>query len=122
MLGDAILQALPTMQAEAESRMIEPCTVTRVTGTTLTGDRDVEVISNVWAGLCELQTSAVVAQSPEAAGATVDQQRLVLKVPVSAGPFHVGDLATVAGRKLRITQLHRKTFQTAQRLGVEEVV
>lgn len=122
MLGDAILQALPTMQAEAESRMIEPCTVTRVTGTTLAGGRDVEVISDVWAGLCELQTSAVAAMAPEAAGATVDLQRLILKVPVSAGPFRVGDVATVGDRTFRITQLHRKTFQTAQRLGVEEGV
>jgi len=123
-LGDDLAAALPGLQAEAESMMRTPCTVHRAS-TVTTGPRgeDVEVPGDlVYEGGCELKSEQVQVLTEESASSTVTVQRLTVKLPVSSGPYRVGDVVEVGARRLRITGLHRQTFQTAQRLPVEELV
>lgn len=122
MLGDAISAALPMMQAEAESAMITPYIARRVTGTHEVDGRDVPLWGVVASGVCKLQSVETVTRDLEVAGASVTVQRLQIHVPVTAGPFRVNDRFEVMGRTFRVTALHGKTFQTAQRLPVEEVL
>lgn len=123
-LGDDLAAALPGLQAEAESKMRTPCTVHR--GSTVTagpGGEDVEVAGAVvYRGGCELKSEQVQVLTQESASSTATVQRLTVKVPVSSGPYRVGDVVSVGARRLRITGLHEQTFQTAQRLPVEELV
>lgn len=122
MLGDAIAAALPTMQAEAESAMVTPYVARRVTGTHEVDGRDVPLWGVVASGRCQLQSAETVTRDPDVAGATVTVQRYQVKVPVSAGPFWIGDRFELLGRTFRVTALHGKTYQTAQRLPVDEVL
>lgn len=101
--------------------MTEPCTVRRVTGTHEVAGRDVPLLTDVWSGLCKVQSNTLVNQAPEVGGATVTVIRYELHLPVTAGPFEVGDVAEVPGRTFRVAGLHDKTWQTAQRLPVDEV-
>lgn len=110
------------LRAQAESMMTDMCVVSRVTGATADVEvREVPVRSTVYDGRCRLQETQLLDPSQVVAGATVVTQLYQLQVPVSAGPFRIGDLAKVGGRQFRVTGLHTKTHQTAQRLPVEEV-
>lgn len=122
MLGDDIAAALPQLREHAESMMRDQCVVTRVTGATADpDDREVPVRTPIYTGRCRVQANQRVDASPEVGGATVTVQRYEIQVPISAGPIRIGDLIAVADRKFRVTGLHLKTHQTAQRLPVEEV-
>jgi hypothetical protein len=72
-------------------------------------------------GKCKVQANQLTDMSPEVGGATLTVQRYRVDIPVSAGPIEVGDLIETRGRQFRVTGLHDKTWQTAQRLPVEEV-
>lgn len=122
LVGDAIAAALPELRAQAESLMRDTCSVSRVTGAAIVDEREVPATAAVYAGRCKVQELANVETSPDVAGATVTVLRYRLDLPVSAGPFKVGDIATVGARTFRITSMHVKTWQTAQRLPVDEVL
>ena len=110
-----------TGQATAESLMVDHVDVSRVQRV-----RDpetyVEAVEEVpvWSGPCKVQTYEPDAIERVSAGRPVSSQEDRLHVPVSAGPFEIGDIARVDGleRPYRIDGLIGKTFQTAQRLKV----
>lgn len=121
-IGDTIASALPEMQAQAVSLMRDTCIISRVTGTTLDGDgREVPARATIYSGRCKVQANQLVDTSPEAGGASVTVQRYRVDIPVGTGPVKVGDLIVTRGRQFRVTGLHDKSWQTAQRLPVEEV-
>ena len=110
--------------------MRTPCTVRRAS-TVTAGWRgeDVDVPGDLVYGPgvpgyvgCGLKSEQVQVLTEESASSTVTVQRLTVKLPVASGPYRVGDVVEVGARRLRITGLHRQTFQTAQRLPVEELV
>lgn len=85
--------------------------------------------ATVYEGRCKVATYEPYEATPDVGGKTVVQQRYSIHVPVSAGPFEVGDLVTITGsanlpattgRTFRIAGLHEKTWQTAQRLLTDE--
>lgn len=108
-------------QAAAQALMVDHVDVVRVRRV-----RDpetyVESVSEVpvWSGPCKVQTYEPDAIDRVSAGRPVSSQEDRLHVPVTAGPFQIGDIARVAGleRPYRIDGLIGKTFQTAQRLKV----
>ena len=128
-IGDTIAGVLPELQAQAENLMRDVCTISRVTGTTEDGDgREIPDRTVIYGpavephkGKCKVQANQLTDMSPEVGGATVTVQRYRVDIPVSAGPIEVGDLIETRGRQFRVTGLHDKTWQTAQRLPVEEV-
>jgi len=129
-LGDDLAGMLPELRAHAESMMRDTCTISRVTGTTLDVDGgeipDRTVIYGPQVephkGRCKVQANQLTDMSPEAGGATVTVLRYRVDIPVAAGPIQIGDLIVTSGRHFRVTGLHDKTWQTAQRLPVEEVI
>lgn len=104
--------------------MADTCRIDRVVGETT--DADGRVIPThadppPYVGRCKIQTYEPYEQAPEVGASTPVIQRYSLHVPIGAGPFEVGDVATVGGRVFRVGGLHGKTFQTAQRLLVDEI-
>ena len=58
----------------------------------------------------------------EAGSATVTTVRWGIHVPVTSGPYQTGDVVRALSRVFRVDAIHAKTWQTAQRLPVTEVM
>jgi hypothetical protein len=123
-IADDIRAALPIMQQQAESLMTSPCLITRP-GTPVL-DEDTGNITpttvTVFSGYCKVQTRDTLTQQSESGSSAVAIQRYEVHVPLSSGPYLEHDLVEVSGRRFRVVGLNLKTWQTAQRLPVEEVI
>jgi hypothetical protein len=134
--GATVTGALPELQTMAESLMTDTVTVRRATGAT-TQDPDtgstVPVYTDLFTSKCKVQARSLQALTAEAGGRTATTVRLELHLPVSADAVQTGDVAEVTavgalsdmqllGRKFRITAPVAKSFATARRYEVEEVV
>lgn len=126
-----ISRALKAARAAAERRMTSTLTVERKTGETTDANGKVtDVWMTVYSGRGYLQSFEAYESTPVAVEHTYTVQRYKVHLPIGAGPFEVGDRATVdaepndpqlVGRKFRITTPFNKSHATAQRLPVEEV-
>jgi hypothetical protein len=85
----------------------------------------------VYAGPCKVQQTISQASNPEAGGHAFTVQDSRVDFPVSAGPLLVDDVVTVTssvldpqlvGRVFRVIELFHKSFATAQRTRVSEMV
>jgi hypothetical protein len=132
-LGDDLAQVLPELRAEAESLMVDACTVGRP-GDPVTDPNTGVVtapLTPLYAGKAKVQTWQAQESNPEAGGATFTVQRYAVHVPVGSFSPEVGDVVTITaaaldanlvGRKYRVVALLHKSMATAYRLGVEEMV
>jgi len=122
----------------AEALMIDTCEVRRPGGQTT--DPDTGEVSTsgpvVYGpespekGKCKVQQTIAQSSKPEAGGLVFTVQDARIDFPVSAGPFHVNDVATLktseldpqlVGRMFRIVEVFHKSMATAQRTRVEEI-
>lgn len=139
MLGDDIALALPELQAQAESMMQTRCRVLRiisidtdpVTGLDTPVYGDPPVYEGDGNPGCKIQDRDLQVTPEQIPGGSVPVFRLEAQFPVAAGPFQVGDVVQTFAADdtayatpvhvFRVSGLHRKTWQTAQRLPVEEL-
>lgn len=119
----------------AEARMVDACTITRPGGEDTfnpnTGAYTTPAGSTVYTGACEVQVSdGLNAQTTEAGGQVVTDQRVTVKVPVSVEGVTVDDVVTITAsahdpnlvdKTYRVLGGFAKTFATSRRLQVEEV-
>lgn len=107
----------------AESLMVELCTVVRPGPNVV--DPATGVVSpsstQVYSGRCKVNTYEPYEEQRDVSGQTVVSQRYSVHVPLSAGPFAVGDVVAVGSRRFRVGGTHQKSFQTAQRLLCDEL-
>lgn len=110
--------------------MVDTCTVTRLPADEwvvdpVTGREVPAEPVEVYAGRCKVQSWEPHETAPDVGGATAVLQRFHVHVPVTAGPFEVGDVITITaagnqphlvGNEYRVAGRHEKTWQTAQRL------
>lgn len=127
------VSALKAGRLAAQSMFIDRYTVTRP-GELVTDPETGDVTNaaiEVYSGKGKIQVSAASAENPAAGGHQFTVQSMTLHLPVHAGPFQISDTVTVTaspldpervGHQFRITALHEKTFATAQRLKVDQVV
>jgi hypothetical protein len=112
--------------------MVDECVVRRGSGTTVTNPDATASTTyvQVYSGRCKVQTYEAYESRPEAGEYVWTVQRYSIHLPVGDS-IQVGDLVEVtastldpqlAGRTYRVAALLHKSFATAQRLGVEEVV
>jgi hypothetical protein len=130
MIGAVLAGALPMLRAQAESAMLDTCTVRPVTGVDeSTGAPTLGTA--VYTGKCKVQTSQAQEANPEAGGAVYTVQRYAGHVPVDAFVPAVGHVVTITaasldaglvGRQYRVVALLHKTLATAYRLAVTEVI
>ena len=124
--------ALVAGRVAAESLMVDSCVIERP-GESVT-DPVTGVVSPahslVFAGPCKVQQTLAQSSSPEAGGAVFTVQGARLDVPVGAGPVATGDRVRIlsaasnpdlVGNVYRVVELFEKSWQTAQRLRVEEL-
>lgn len=116
--------AMRAGRAAAERLMIDQCAISRISHGVDGDGLDTVTEELVYTGRCKVQSVTVQESDIVSAGVPLVVDRLRVDVPVGAGPFAVGDLVQVEGRsrRLRVVGLLEKTFQTAQRLPVEEVI
>jgi len=144
-LGSELHEQLLESRADAESTMLDTCTIVRP-GEPVT-DSNTGVVTTppvvvypdpLWPdnhpwkhGPCKVQTYDAQESNPEAGGATFTVQRYTLHIPVGSYQPAIGDVATIVtsatdsnivDRSYRVTGLLHKTLATAYRLGVEEEV
>lgn len=112
-------QAIRRGQREAERLMKDKAVITR-TGEWIRDEKGFETPTTitVWEGKCKIQTYEPYEQVGESAGTTVVSQRYQVQIPVSARGVQAGDakVVRVPFHFNHVTNLHDKTFQTAQRL------
>lgn len=109
----------------ALSLMGDKCKISRVIGLASGADGwQTHTESVVWEGPCRVQTYEPYEATITAGGHTSVVQRYQIHLPVDTPPLQEGDLVTVDGyqRVFRVAGLLQKTFQTAQRLLVDEVI
>lgn len=115
----------------AKALMTETCVVERASGSIT--DPDTAVVSESWVtvytGVCKMQGQQSQATNPIAGGHVFTVEQLMLHFPVSAKPAS-GDRVTITssvldadlvGLQLRLTELARGTYRTADRWNVEAV-
>ena len=124
MIGDDLRSVLPFLQREAESRMVTPCKITRAGDPVLDEDTGnfTDGTEVVFDGFCEIQTRETQVREGDSGSSAIITQLYLVKVPVASGPYQDKDIVTVPGRTFRVEGLHLKTWQTAQRLPVVEVI
>ena len=127
-----IIGVLPFLRTQAESLMIDTCTVSRP-GDPVTDPATGNVTPGstlVYTGQCKVQQTISQASNPNAGGHSFTVQDSRVDFPVTAGPLLVDDVVTITasvmdpqlvGREMRVVELFHKSFATAQRTRVEEV-
>lgn len=121
--------ALRSGRAAAERLMTDTCTLQRP-GDLIDDITGEAVMDAVYTGRCKIQTYEGYEQNPTAGGAvlTVQRYRVDLPASVRARP---GDLVTITasptdphlvGKKYRVTAPFNKSYATASRCFVDEVV
>lgn len=130
--ADDVIGVLPFLRAQAESLMIDTCTVTRP-GDPVTDPETGNVTPGstpVYSGPCKVQQTISQASNPNAGGHAFTVQDSRVDFPVAAGPLMVDDVVTVtasvldpqlAGSTYRVVELFHKSMATAQRTRVEQV-
>jgi len=118
---------------EAEALMVDLCDVYRP-GDPVTDPETGEVSAGFtlpYYGPCKVQQTISQASNPSAGGHQFTVQDSRIDFPVDAGPLLVDDVVTITasvldpqlvGRVFRVAELFHKSFATAQRTRVEEVV
>lgn len=131
-LGAELTAQLLESRADAESLMLDTCTI-GILGDPVT-DPVTDVVTTpldpLFTGRAKVQTWEAQESNPEAGGATMTVQRYAVHIPVGSYAPKVGHVVEItaaaldphlAGRRYRIVALLHKTMATAYRLGVEEV-
>jgi hypothetical protein len=132
-LVDDILSALPVFRHEAESLMLDTCTITRP-GEPVT-DPDTGDVTNsaetVYAGRCKVQSKDSATSSPEAGEHTFTVVSRQVHIPANAADVRDGDVVTITasrlnaftvGKQYRVSGFTPDTFDTAARLPVKEIL
>lgn len=131
-LVDDILRALPVFRAEAESLMLDTCTITRP-GTPVTDPNTGDVTNtptNVYTGKCKVQSKDSATANPEAGEATFTVVSRQVHIPANSADVQDGDVVTITasrlnaftvGKQYRVSGFTPDTFDTAARLPVKEM-
>lgn len=131
--AEDIIGVLPFLRTQAESLMVDTCTITRPGDPVTDPDTgDVTPSSTfVYSGPCKVQQTISQASNPTAGSHQFTVLDSRVDLPVSAGPFKVDDVVTItasvldpqlAGSVFRVVELFHKSMATAQRTRVEQVV
>jgi len=121
--------ALRSGRAAAERLMTDACTLERP-GELVDDVTGEAVMETVYEGRCKIQTYEGYEQNPTAGGAVLTVQRYRVDLPVTVQP-RPGDIVTItasetdpnlAGKAYRVTAPFNKTYATASRCFVDEVV
>lgn len=130
-LADDVVGVLPFLREQAESLMLDQCTVTRP-GEPVT-DPDSGVVSNgstlVYAGKCKVQSKDSSTSSPEAGGHSFTVVSRQVHIPAGSADVRDDDVVTITaatlsrlvGKVYRVDGFTPDSYDTAFRIPVKEV-
>ena len=131
-LVDDVEAVLPLLRAEAEALMVDSCLIGRASGTVESPDGVVTpTYTPVYEGKCKVQQTIAQSNTPVAGEHQFTVLDAAVHLPVSAPDLFVDDVVTIdasvndprlTGRVYRVVEPFRKSFATAQRARVKEVV
>jgi hypothetical protein len=135
MIGADLAAVLPELRAQAESMMLDTCTIATPGTGAGTFDEDTGITTppapvTVYTGACRVQSRDVQPSNPQAGETEYTTIAYVISVPASVVDVGVGATVTVTaasldadlvGRSFTVTGLVHKTYLTARRLVCEEV-
>lgn len=125
--------ALLAGRREAESLMVDTCTITRP-GEPVTDPETGNVTGGtelVYSGRCKVQSKDSATATPDAAGATFTVVSRQVHIPANAAEVRDGDVVTVTasalnaftvGKQYRVEGFTPDSFETAARLPVKEML
>lgn len=123
---------LKRARRDAEALMVDSCIIERP-GESVTDPATGVVTPSytpVYDGKCKVQQTLAQSSSSEAGGAVYTRQGARLDIPVGAGLVATGDRVRIlsaasnpdlVGNVYQLVELFEKSWQTAQRLRVEEL-
>lgn len=132
-LGAELAAQLLESRADAESLMLDTCTIGTLGAPVTDPVTDVVTTpleSSLYTGKAKVQGLDPQEGNPEAGGATLTVQRYRVDIPVGSYAPKIGHVVEITaarldpnlvGRRYRVVALLHKTMATAYRLGVEEV-
>lgn len=133
MIGGILAGVVPFLREQAESLMLDACTITRpgepVTDP-ITGDVTNTPVT-VYEGKCKVQSKDSATSSPEAGEHTFTVVSRQVHIPANAADVQDGDVVTITasllnaftvGKQYRVQGFTPDTFDTAFRLPVKEIL
>lgn len=126
-----VIGVLPFLRAQAESLMIDECTITRP-GEAVTNPDTGDVTNvpvEVYAGKCKVQSKDSATATPDAGGATFTIVSRQVHIPANSADVKDDDVVTITGsllnaftvgKQYRVEGFTPDTFDTAARLPVKE--
>jgi hypothetical protein len=120
-------------QRAAERLMVDSCIIRNVTGfaTNAEGVDTPTYADPIYSGKCRVQTKIARVQEATAGEHQFTLQRSELHLPVTAGPVKVNAVVEITasavaphlvGKVYRVAGTQPKTFESAQRVHIEEVL
>lgn len=133
MAGVSAEAAVLEGRREAESLMLDACTITRP-GEVVTDPNTGDVTNTsttVYSGKCKVQSKDSATASPEAGEASFTVVSRQVHIPANAADVRDGDVVTITaarlnaftvGKQYRVSGFTPDTFDTAARLPVKEIL
>jgi hypothetical protein len=129
--AEDVIGVLPFLRTQAESLMVDSCTITRpgeaVTDPETGNVTDAQVA--VYEGKCKVQSKDSSVATPDAAGASFVIVSRQVHIPANAADVLDGDVITITasrlnaftvGKQYRVEGFTPDTFDTAARIPVKE--
>jgi len=129
----SVASLLARAQVAAEALMVDTCTVKYQSGTSFnaTTGLDAPTYTTRFTSACKVQARDLAVQERDSGGHEASLVRLSVHLPVSAAAVHTDDIVTITvathdaqlvGRTFRVLAPVGKSFASARRLDVEEIV
>lgn len=133
MIGGILAGVVPFLREQAESLMLDTCTITRP-GAPVTDPATGDVTNTpvtVYTGKCKVQSKDAALSTPEAGEATFTIVSRQVHIPANAADVKDGDVVTITasrlnaftvGKQYRVEGFTPDSFDTAARMPVKEVL
>ena len=131
--AEDVIGTLPFLRVQAESLMVDACTITRP-GEPVT-DPDTGAVTDsmtpVYSGICKVQSKDSSVASADVAGASFVVVSRQVHIPAGVADVRNGDVVTVTasllnpfgvGKRYRVEGFTPDSYETAARIPVKEIL
>ena len=131
--AEDVIGTLPFLRAQAESLMVDTCTIARPGEPVTDPDTGNVTDSNtpVYSGICKVQSKDSSVATPDVAGASFVVVSRQVHIPAGAADVKNGDVVTVTasllnpfgvGKQYRVEGFTPDSYETAARIPVKEIL
>jgi hypothetical protein len=133
MIGGILAGVLPFLREQAESMMVDTCTIERPGAPVTNPDTGVVTpsVTVVYTGKCKVQSKDSATATPNAGGAVFVVVSRQVHIPMNAADVKDGDVVRMTasllntfavGKRYRVEGFTPDSFDTAARLPVKELL